>query len=111
VRRASAETVGVIACVAVLAATVTLALPGCGSSSPTTSVSTTTARRTVSVPDVRGMSLSAAERTLKKAKLGWSYGYEPGQSPPGSRIVQRQDPPPGSRLDEWKPVELKYRRR
>jgi hypothetical protein len=81
------------------------------SSTVSSSSTTTVARPTVSVPDVRGMSLSAAERKLENARLGWSYGYQPGQSPPGSRIVRDQDPSPGSRLYEWKPVELKYRRR
>lgn len=73
--------------------------------------STTTARPTVSVPDVRGMPLSAAQRRLVNAKLGLSYGYKPGESPPGSRIVRGQDPLPGSRLYQWKLVELYFRRK
>lgn len=60
----------------------------------------------VPVPRVTGMSLSAAERTLERAKLGWSFGYEPGKSPSGSRIVRRQDPPAGTRLPRTKLVKL-----
>jgi hypothetical protein len=75
------------------------------------SSTTTVARPTVPVPDVRGMPLSAAQRALKNAKLGWSFGYKPGESPPGSRIVRGQDPSPGSRFPRWKPVELYFGRR
>ena len=39
------------------------------------------------------MSLSAAEHALEKAKLGWSFGYKPGESPSGLRIVLARTPP------------------
>ena len=60
----------------------------------------------VPVPRVTGMSLSAAEHALEKAKLGWAVGYRPGHKPPGSRIVRRQDPPAGTRLPRTKLVKL-----
>jgi hypothetical protein len=63
----------------------------------------------VAVPRITGMSLSAARRTLEKVKLGSTYGYRPGHRPPGSRIVRRQDPSPGTRLSRFKPVKLYFR--
>jgi PASTA domain-containing protein len=71
----------------------------------------TSARPKVSVPDVTGMSLKSAERTLKKAKLGWSFGFKRGQAPSGARIVRGQDPSPGSRWYQWKPVALYFHRK
>ena len=52
------------------------------------------------------MSLSAAQHTLEKAKLGWTYGSRYGHDPPGSRIVRRQDPTAGVRLPRYKLVKL-----
>lgn len=69
------------------------------------------ARREVSVPDVTGMSLKSAQQTLQKAKLGWSFGSNPGGGSSRSRIVRGQDPAPGSRSYEWKPVALYFHRK
>jgi hypothetical protein len=69
----------------------------------------TSARPKVSVPDVTGMSLKSAQRTLQKARLGWTFGYSPGESPSGSRTVRRQDPSPGTRWPQYKPVKLYLR--
>jgi PASTA domain-containing protein len=82
-----------------------------GSASILNAASSPAQRPTVSVPDVRGMPLSAAERKLKAAKLGWSFGYRFGQSPPGSQIVRGQDPEPGTRQSQWEPVELHFHRK
>jgi len=60
----------------------------------------------VPVPKVTGMSLSAAQHTLDKAKLGWAYEYRRGHNPPGSRVVRRQEPPAGTRLPRTKLVKL-----
>jgi PASTA domain-containing protein len=60
----------------------------------------------VRVPRVTGMSLSAAQHTLDNARLGSAYEYRRGHNPPGSRIVRRQDPPPGTRLPRTKLVKL-----
>jgi PASTA domain-containing protein len=73
--------------------------------------SITSARPKVFVPDVTGTSLKSAQRTLKKAKLGWRFGSGPSEGVSGSRIVHRQDPAPGSRWHEWKPVALHLHRR
>jgi hypothetical protein len=69
------------------------------------------ARPPVSVPDVRGMPLSAARRTLENAKLGWSFGYRFGEPPAGSEIVRGQNPPPGTSLRRYKPVQLYLHRK
>jgi hypothetical protein len=69
------------------------------------------ARPKVSVPDVTGMSLKSAQRTLQMAKLGWSFSSRPGEDPSGSRIVRGQNPSPGSRWYQWKPVELYFHRK
>jgi PASTA domain len=71
----------------------------------------TSASPRVSVPDVTGMSLKSAQRTLQKAKLGWSFGYKRGEGVSGSRIVRGQDPSPGSRRDQWKHVRLYFHRK
>jgi hypothetical protein len=60
----------------------------------------------VPVPAVTGMSLSAAQHTLDKAKLGSAYEYRRGHNPSGSRIVRRQDPTAGIRLPRTKLVKL-----
>jgi hypothetical protein len=52
------------------------------------------------------MSLSAAEHASEKAKLGWSFGYKPAESPSGLRIVRGQDSSAGTRLPPYKPVKL-----
>jgi PASTA domain len=71
----------------------------------------TLARPKISVPDVTGMSLKSAQRTLQKAKLGWSFSSKPGEGSSGSRIVRAQNPSPGSRWYQWKPVELYFHRK
>jgi hypothetical protein len=39
-------------------------------------------------------------------KLGWSFGYKPGESPSGLRIVRGQDSSAGTRFPPKKPVRL-----
>jgi hypothetical protein len=52
------------------------------------------------------MSLSAAEHASEKAKLGWSFGYKPGESPSGLRIVRGQHSSAGTGLPPYKPAKL-----
>jgi hypothetical protein len=42
----------------------------------------------------------------EKAKLGWSFGYKPAESPSGLRIVRGQDPSAGTSLPPYKPAKL-----